>query len=356
MNIIAENSLTAQKLWQEHAEFVESMPEHLCVYAGTVYNLRCAMCLQHGAPKATLVPSGPKFFDLALLDSLSVPFSKATFLEFHGTCEPFITKRFWELVEFAQKCSSDTTTRRVCILTNGNYEPTEKILELATGDSIRKITFSVDASHENTYKFIRDGNFSLLLKTMKAIVKKRNLKSLKNDIKIWSTFVMMRSNINEILDHVKMMSALGIDTIEISSLIRPDKDLLDSWVVKRNLGRSFIYKDEMNIDSKKVKVIIENAQSIAQKYGINLIYSGILFGQLIKSQPSKCWWPYKSAFISTAGEVFPCCYNMSSPMGSLKKNTFSAIWNNNLYRQMRRDMAQDRLPIMCQGRNCPFSG
>lgn len=355
MNIIDENRLTAEKLWQEHAEFVESMPSLFGVFAGVVCNLRCAMCSGHGHPKSNILSSEPKFFDTRLLEALSEPFSKASLFEFHGYCEPFITNRYWELADFAQTCSPDKTIRRVCVVTNGNFIPDEKNLLHATGKSIRKITFSVDAGTDATYQFVRGGNFSLLQENISAVVKERNKKFLKDDIEICSAFIIMKSNINEIIEHVTKFSNLGVDTVEFSILLDPGTEHINSWNVIRKDGKHFSYLDEMCIDINKVTNYLKEAQKIAKCKGINLRYCNFLSGKMQKMRPSQCWWPYLGAYISTNGDVLPCCSTINS-MGNIKENSFKNIWNNNLYRQMRRDMAQDRLPVMCRGRNCPFSG
>lgn len=354
MNAIFENREKSDKSWTNHDEYVENMPELFGVIAAITCNLKCVMCPGHGHPHINALPAGPKLFDRDLLTECVTPFTKAYEFEFQGYCEPFLTERFWDITSFAQRCSAEPSLRRLCIISNGNFAPTPKNIERATGDSIKKITFSVDAGTEDTYRFVRGGDFSLLQRSVAEIAAARNAKGLTKDLSLGTTYVLMRSNMHELPKHIELFSKLGVDFVDVSQLLQPQKKLLKGWTHERN-GRYFSYEEELILDVSSLEKILVDAKKIADDNNIALYASHILSGSLEIKKPSDCYWPYKRAYVATGGDVYPCCFNIERPMGNIRNNTFEAIWNGEEYKKMRRSLSKDELPSICQGLNCPYS-
>ena len=67
----------------------------------------------------------------------------------------------------------------------------------------------------------------------------------------------------------------------------------------------------------------------------------------------KCSYPFENPYISSTGKVIPCCMIADEKViefGSIKKNSFSQIWNSPEYQNFRKSINDNNLKEFCK--NC----
>lgn len=102
------------------------------------------------------------------------------------------------------------------------------------------------------------------------------------------------------------------------------------------------FQEELYQRYRKMDVVKPTEQASLSEYAQKSIYqcAGI------------CDYIVESPFVGVTGEVTTCCIDGIHIMGDLKQDSFTAIWNNEIYRRMREMFFEDHLPKYCVG--CMF--
>lgn len=89
------------------------------------------------------------------------------------------------------------------------------------------------------------------------------------------------------------------------------------------------------------------AEYLAEKVGVSLeIYEGNFL-----SKKNKCSWPFTSAFITSNGDVVPCCVISDSDvikMGNIFEQPFKEMWNSKKYKEFRYSISRHKLNDFCK--------
>ncbi|WP_404420589.1 radical SAM protein [Nibricoccus sp. IMCC34717] len=68
---------------------------------------------------------------------------------------------------------------------------------------------------------------------------------------------------------------------------------------------------------------------------------------------SRCGLPWQSVLVGNEGQVMPCCHG-SKPVGDLRHESFQAIWNGRVLREVRYCVTRGIVHPVCQSAQCPF--
>ena len=163
----------------------------------------------------------------------------------------------------------------------------------------------------------------------------------KNQTKINLWCVLNEHNKNELEDLVRLAKKMNVDNLTIQTRLGSyGKDELKT---KNDTIR-------VDINKNKTKETIDKVRILAKKLNLSLnIYKDNLF-----SEKHPCTWIHSSTYISVEGEIVPCCV-LGDPqiasMGNIYKvKSFSEIWNNTKYKNLRKALKDNNLPRYC--RNC----
>jgi radical SAM protein with 4Fe4S-binding SPASM domain len=99
--------------------------------------------------------------------------------------------------------------------------------------------------------------------------------------------------------------------------------------------------------SEEVLAVLKESQRVAREKQVDLrIYYGDFY-----SRKKKCNWPWISAFITSSGDVTPCCMLADSDiikMGNIFEDDFSKIWNSKEYQDFRKRIKTHNLHDFCK--------
>ena len=113
-----------------------------------------------------------------------------------------------------------------------------------------------------------------------------------------------------------------INDINISNLIEEELKQLEKDAPKINIGYDYLSRVPLKGDFNKM--------SDDQKY------------KLTQSK-TFCMLPWTHMHAFPDGRAYPCCFsNYWHPVGDLRKNTMTEIWNSNEYKNIRKNMIEDK--------------
>lgn len=287
-----------------------------------VCNLRCAHCQvthRKETTKQVLTPSS--FRDIL------VQFPNLAAVKLQGMGEPFLNPFLPELALEAAKRGV-----AVAVVTNGTIEDPEPYARL---QRLPKLTLSVslDGADAATQESIRPGSsFEAVVGTIERLVRGR-----REGQAVTVTTVLTTKNAAQAVDMVRLAKELGVDQLCLQTVVI-------GWG-KERLERLNSGIRVADADLGEV-VLAARAEAAARGLKLNVMEKDRY------DKRKKCPWPWRSVFISAAGDVVPCCMigdPATATLGNLLQTPFSSIWNSPQYRLLRENISAHRLPPFCRG-------
>lgn len=359
---------------------VKSYPTFVTYETSARCNLKCAMCavdesLNEFDKNREAGIEKTKDIYMRLL-----PY--ASKLQLHASGECLLGKDFWISLERAG-CFANRHSMEIEIFTNGlllNEENRKRIINSALTD----IVISIDAAKEETYKKIRGGNFNLLLNNIRKLVEEINLSENKR-LKVIMAFVMMRENINELPDFIKLAHSLGVKIVSFWPLFSSGIDM----PIKKKNNFVFYYKQQMlNFYPNLTKKMVRDSYNLSKKLGVRIGLTPCFekeyslttekdfqyplsiesFDKKLKNETKEkvidnkknlykyCYLPWNTAFITTEGNFAPCLLLMyKGGIDNVIGKDFSKIWNSDLMMELRRSIIDGKVHPLCKGASCIFA-
>lgn len=171
-------------------------------------NLRCAHCLTH-APQKTAAGTA-RSLGYAVLDRLRDDFAHAAWFGFVHGGESLTSPMLFPTLAAIQQARPDAM---VHLLTNG------KLLRRATTErlhahGVRSLFVSLDGATAKTNDRIRvGGDFHAVCANVRDAVALRDERSL--DLRIGLSYVVMKSNLDELAAFVELAARLGVDWVKL---------------------------------------------------------------------------------------------------------------------------------------------
>jgi radical SAM protein with 4Fe4S-binding SPASM domain len=274
----------------------------------TSCNLRCPEC-PSGLREFTR-PTGmlKKDFFHQTIDDIC---KDLLYLIFYFQGEPFLNPDFLEMVRYAHDRGIYTATS-----TNAHYLTDEKARQTVES-GLDRLIISIDGTTQEVYQqYRRGGKLDKVLEGAKNIVKwKRQLKS-KTPF-VFFQFLVVRPNEHQIEEIKKLGKEIGVDQVRFKTAQVYDFENDPNGLIPSIAKYSRYQKDR----DGKLKV----------KSGLN----------------NHCWKLWHSNVITWDGLVVPCCFDKDAThrLGNLKTQSFREIWNNDNYRQFRRELMLSRKNI-----------
>jgi radical SAM protein with 4Fe4S-binding SPASM domain len=234
----------------------------------------------------------------------------------------------------------------ISLVSNGTLLNTERIRKLV--DAGVEFNFSLEGIAKTSYEAIRGYSFKKFLSIIEQTCEEK-IRRADSGARVNLGFTASRNNIEEVTKLLRMAAQLGIDRVTINHFAPWDES---------QRQQSLVYHKELS------NKIFEQAENLASE--LNLLVDLPRPFRIIKDLSESpnhekdlkgvsipCYHPWESVSINESGDVMPCCAT-SAVMGNLEKSTFSAIWNGNKYKKLRRTVNSPRPLVFC--RDCVFRG
>ena len=274
----------------------------------TSCNLRCPEC-PSGLREFTR-PTGmlQKSFFEQTIDDIH---KDLLYLIFYFQGEPYLNPEFLPMVNYASQKKIYTATS-----TNAHYLTEEKAKQTVES-GLDRLIISIDGTTQDVYQQYRvGGTLNKVMEGAKNIVKwKKELKS-KTPLVVFQ-FLVVKPNEHQMEDVKQLAKEIGVD---------------DVW-----------FKTAQIYDYEKDPNQLIPTLDKYSRYTKNADGS---YSPKNKLQ-NHCWKLWHANVITWDGLVVPCCFDKDAmhQLGNLKMQSFKQVWNNDNYRQFRKELMTSRKNI-----------
>ncbi len=303
---------------------------HIDVEPITSCNLQCSFCQVPRWERANKTVS----MTLEVFKKIIDQFPCLKKVKIQGMGEPFINK---QLPDFIGYCTNKGIGTRV--VSNGTIL-NETIRERILDAKLNEIYFSFDGATKETYESLRVGaSFEKVLENIRKLCELK--KARNSNIHIGMVcLVSTQQVLKELPEYIQMAFDNGVTEVQI-------KRRLKNWK-KVDGSNAYIIGSLMKVNEfHDYDIYFAQALEKARLLGVSLTRMHDADYSLFNF----CHWPWDSAYISVEGKVVPCC-DIGIPetwqMGDLMKEDIEKIWNNDLYRSLRRDMKKNNIRDICK--------
>ena len=233
------------------------------------------------------------------------------YLIFYFQGEPYLNRDFLEMVKYAAGKGLYTATS-----TNAHYL-TDETARKTVESGLDRLIISIDGTTQEVYKQYRvGGNINKVIEGAKNIVKwKKKLKS-KTPF-VFFQFLVVKPNEHQIEEIKILAKEVGVDEVRFKT------------------AQVYDYATDPN------QLIPVNEKF--SRYKKNASGNYISKNKLT----NRCWKLWHANVITWDGLVVPCCFDKdaSHRLGNLKTQSFKEVWNNDNYKQFRRELMSSRKNI-----------
>ncbi|MBS1628292.1 MAG: SPASM domain-containing protein [Bacteroidetes bacterium] len=274
----------------------------------TSCNLRCPEC-PSGLREFTR-PTGmlEESFFKKTIDEI---YKELLYLIFYFQGEPFLNPNFLEMVTYAHAKGIYTATS-----TNAHYL-TDAKAKATVESGLDRLIISIDGTTQDVYQSYRvGGKLDKVIEGAKNIIKwKKELKS-KTPF-VFFQFLVVKPNEHQIEEIKKLGKEIGVDQVRFKTAQVYDFENDPNQLIPTNNKYSRYKKDR-------------NGNTISK--------SGL---------KNHCWKLWQGNVITWDGLIVPCCFDKDAmhQLGNLKTQTFKEIWNNDNYKQFRKELMTSRKNI-----------
>ena len=283
-------------------------PVSLSFEPTTSCNLRCPEC--PSGLRAFTRPTGmlENSFFRKTIDEMH---RELLYLIFYFQGEPYLNPSFLDMVRYASEKKIYTATS-----TNAHYL-TDENARKTVESGLDRLIISIDGTTQEVYQQYRiGGKLDKVLEGAKNIVKwKKSLNSKKPFVVF--QFLVVKPNEHQVDEVKKLAGEIGVD---------------DVWY---KTAQVYDYKNDPNglipgID--KYSRYKKNDQGEWQPKN---------------KLANHCWKLWHANVITWDGLVVPCCFDKDAQhqLGDLSKQSFREVWDNEQYREFRKQLIHSRKNI-----------
>ena len=312
------NILRFMRVSSKKPQIIHNKPVTAQIETTSCCNLQCETCVRDkiGVPIGTMSFENFK----KILDQLDSLFK----VYLSGQGEPLLNKDLFKMVEYANK-------KGVLVNINTNAMLlTKEVIDKITKTDIGEIGISIDSTKKEKFEKIRKGaKFETVIdnvKNLSSALKKNKRKSI-----ITFAVIVLKDNLDEILDFIRLAHETGADKV-VFQTIQVKEDYFEKYDEKT---KKMIVSDLM----KEIKDRVGDAMKMGKKYGVTVIFDEG------GSNGAGCIWPWRGIYVTWNGYVTACCkiLDYRNPlMGNLLEQDFWDVWNSQNY-QLFRSMLKDRV-------------
>jgi radical SAM protein with 4Fe4S-binding SPASM domain len=270
-------------------------------------------------------------------------FPKAVQVNLSCAAEPLLIPDFPEYLAITKEYNIPTT-----VLVTNAFFLNEKIVCALIDAGITYIDISIDGATKKTYESIRKGSdFYRVLANVVMLQDIKKKMGSKNPL-LYLDYALMKCNIHEFPDFLRLASKLGADRIRANHLI-PFKHLN---IMAESLAGC---KEETNR-------VFDEARAVAKELKLDVCMPpNFITGNAAKEEQAilnkkACRAPFDSMFIVSDGKVIPCTWFSFKKWaaGDFRKENFYEIWNGAVYKKLRTSFRTGEYTEYCF--NCPVYG
>ncbi|MFH1453370.1 MAG: radical SAM protein [Armatimonadota bacterium] len=311
-------------------------PIHIQLEPTNYCNLKCKMCIRDNAYVDNKNMTLQEYKEIIN----QIKPSKVTFA---GAGEPTLNKELGDMIKYSTDSNISTMISSNMTVKNS--------LEPLVGAGLGVIKMSIDSATSNTYIKVRGQDcFDRIIDGIKSVAgAKKRLNKTSPQMRF--DYVILKDNIDEVPEIIKLAGMLGIDTV----YFRPLQKVGLKEYTQKELTQGFDFKSFENI--------LKESKTTAVKLGVNtnldeiiknLSYYNELYELMLPRTNKVCLLPWLQTFVAANGDVSPCCAlycNEKVKLGNIFKDGFENIWNGPSYGKVRENFKNHKMFKVCKDCN-----
>lgn len=253
-----------------------------------------------------------------------------------GAGEAMVHPQFWKVVELLTEIvpglELKMNTSGLALTKNA-----DRLMEWP----FRNITVSLNATTESTYQRFVGKGLERVLTGIRALVAAR-ARSGRGDLHITLSMVLMRSTLPELSEMVDLAFRLGVEEIQGIYLMIHDENLaLESLWLDQEGSNCLL---DAAADRAAALGVIAN---LPPRFGCRSESPAIQISSLPTTEGQACVEAWSIAYLRPDGNLVACPYG-ERPLGNVRDAGFEAVWNGDLYTDLRRRLADRDYWGMCR--------
>ncbi len=274
----------------------------------TSCNLRCPEC-PSGLREFTR-PTGmlKKDFFRETIDDI---YKELLYLVFYFQGEPYLNPDFLDMVKYAHDKGIYTATS-----SNAHYL-TDAKAKATIESGLDRLIISIDGTTQDVYQQYRvGGKLEKVLEGARNIVKWKKELNSKTPF-VFFQFLVVKPNEHQIEEIKLLAKEIGVDQVRFKT------------------AQIYDYENDPN---NLLTTLDKYSRYRKNKDGKMEIKSGL---------QNHCWRLWSANVITWDGLVVPCCFDKDAThqLGNLKTQSFKETWQNDNYKQFRRELMTSRKNI-----------
>lgn len=246
-----------------------------------------------------------------------------------------------ELAEIAEYTRQQCPAVQHTVISNMVAPCNENVLIKMIKNRVHFLVSVNAASSEVFRKVAGVDAFDLVLQNINKIVSLRD--KYKSGIGISISIILMKQNIGELPDFVRLAKKLGVDGVKaVYVRIYPEQyRRKDDGTVPMSV------QDSLYFHQSESNRIIREAEKVAENSGVKLEHQP--FFNCSQSKDRDCLEPWRSLYIGFNGELYPCAASEIMFMhkvesgkyksGNILEQPLEDIWNNPFWQALRKTNA-----------------
>lgn len=340
------------------------LPNYIQLETTSYCNARCVMCSHYYTGN-----DGARHIDQKLIDTLLKDLGACYVVSLNGMGEPFVHPQIKEIIKNYEE-------QQIFLITNTNLSVLSKELLDLIDKNFISIELSCDGATKETYESIRINlSFDVFIHNLTLL--KEHCPRLEKSINM----VIMRRNVHEMCQMVKMAANFGVSFVSFTNLqpnyvVGYDADsmvnypkVLDyycqqAYALARRLGvtivcpvpekHSYEKNDDVDLEESKMRVgLLEKSEvSISEmKQRAEIIRNEMVDQEIFPSEKrclGICEWVLNRAYIDLNGNTSICCVRQLFKTGRIDElHPLRSVWNSERYQKIRSIFYSGRLPNCC---------
>ena len=329
----AEKFYTSRKITSFDKALTVPLPRHIQIEPTVRCNLHCITCTRDS------VIDSYKKMDMTLedIDTILALFPNLRAVKFQGLGEPLLAKRIEAILDkFKAK------NIRLSTISNGTIFHKARYRKLLL-DYFRVVRVSIDSTNAALFSKLRVGaSLEHVLSGLHVLAQERDRQ--KRPLSIGINFVVSHENYHELADLHDLALDHGIDFVGLPAV--------ENWTIPDEDGFPHFsrYVANAHEQGQAIEEAVTRLKLRLRRRGIPVSYPGFT------PRLGRCYWPFKSLFISVEGHVTPCCIRMhrTHALGNIfDVASLDELWNGPAYHALRQaHLEEDHAHPLC-GR-CPL--
>jgi radical SAM protein with 4Fe4S-binding SPASM domain len=277
--------------------------------------------------------------------SLLESFPDAKELHLQGLGEPMMHPRFFDMVRHAAEQGIAVSCNSNLTLLN------EARAERCVTSGLHELHVSLDGATAETYESIRTGGrFSRVITNILRVQEARR-RLLSDTPVVILTMVVMRRNLHELPDLVRLAHDLSIRSLFVQHLGQDftEPSLNSSY----QPFRMFVNQESLlRHDRPAIDAVFASARTLAERLGVTLRLPRLDAAVEPPGGRSsrRCDWPWKGTYITYRGAAVPCCM-IATPdrfqFGNVFDRSVADVWNGDVAQEFRRRLDSSCPPDLC---------